>query len=407
MASWGEWRRRRARLWLHQIVWWIWPSPPTSWPEVWARLQPAATQISRLTVAAVVAYLLANAVSPGILDLTAPLTALLVVQASTVGTVLMGLVRVGAVLTGVLVAVAVSSYIGLSWWSLALVIAASLVLANVLRLGEQSLETPISAMLILAVSAPGLAAEVRIVNTLIGTAVGVGFSLLVPVAIPSTRASDAVGRVARSQAALLDEVALTLGSRAPHPEEAQAWLDWAEQIGQDIAEASVAVQAVEHTRRLNLRALAARNVHPGLRSALERLARCLAAERALLIVTAKRAPAEQQRSPKDLQRAFAVVLDDLAGGLRAFGALVNAEFGVATDEPADGAMERTLDAVRETRAVLTELMLLDVDARDGSDLWMLQGSVLAAVDQILAQLDLERDEGAATPWFDRSGLRAG
>ena len=101
------------------------------------------------------------------------------------------------------------------------------------------------------------------------------------------------------------------------------------------------------------------------------------------------------------------MLDDLAGGLRAFGALVNAEFGVATDEPADGAMERTLDAVRETRAVLTELMLLDVDARDGSDLWMLQGSVLAAVDQILAQLDLERDEGAATPWFDRSGLRAG
>jgi hypothetical protein len=399
--------RLQVRLRFRRILDWIWPALPSSWTEVPDRLRPAATQILRLTVAAVVAYLVANAVSPGIHDLTAPLTALLVVQASTVGTLVMGLVRVAAVLTGVLVAVGVTTWIGLSWWSLALVIAASLVLAKALRLGEQSLETPISAMLILAVSAPGLAAEVRIVNTLIGTAVGVGFSLLVPVAIPSTRASDAVGRVARSQAALLDEVALTLGSRAPHPEEAQAWLDWAEQIGQDIAEASVAVQAVEHTRRLNLRALAARNVHPGLRSALERLARCLAAERALLIVTAKRAPAEQQRSPKDLQRAFAVVLDDLAGGLRAFGALVNAEFGVATDEPADGAMERTLDAVRETRAVLTELMLLDVDARDGSDLWMLQGSVLAAVDQILAQLDLERDEGTATPWFDRSGLRAG
>lgn len=51
--------------------------------------------------------MVANAVSPGILDRTAPLTALLVVQASTVGTLRMGLARVGAVLTGVLVAVAV------------------------------------------------------------------------------------------------------------------------------------------------------------------------------------------------------------------------------------------------------------------------------------------------------------
>jgi len=55
-------------------------------------------------------------------------------------------------------------------------------------------------MLILAVSSPGLAAEVRIVNTLIGTVVG----------------------IARSQAALLDKVALTRASRAPHPDEMKA-----------------------------------------------------------------------------------------------------------------------------------------------------------------------------------------
>ena len=33
----------------------------------------------------------------------------------------------------------------------------------------------------------------------------------------------AVRRVAHSQAALLDEVALTLGNRTPHPDEVQAW----------------------------------------------------------------------------------------------------------------------------------------------------------------------------------------
>jgi hypothetical protein len=83
---------------------WVWPSHPASWSAVPARLRPGASQIARLTAAAVFSYFVANAYSPGILDLTAPLTALLVVKASTIGTLRMGLVRVGAVLTGVLVA---------------------------------------------------------------------------------------------------------------------------------------------------------------------------------------------------------------------------------------------------------------------------------------------------------------
>ena len=215
--------RARLRSTLRRLLWWVWPSYPTSWSGAVARVRPAAAQIARLTIAAVVAYLVSDTVSPGTVDLTAPLTALLVVQASTVGTLQMGLVRVGAVLTGVLVAVGLTSSIGLSWWSLALVISASLVLAKVLRLGEQSLETTISAMLILAVSSPELAAEVRVVNTLIGTAMGIAFSVLVPVSIPNARATGLVRRVARSQAALLDEVALALADRSPHPEEVRAW----------------------------------------------------------------------------------------------------------------------------------------------------------------------------------------
>jgi hypothetical protein len=56
------------------------------------------------------------------------------------------------------------------------------------------------------------------------------------------------------------------------------------------------------------------------------------------------------------------------------------------------ALARTLETVSETRAVLTELRLLDVDPRDRPDLWMLQGSVLAAVEHLLTQLDAARDE---------------
>ena len=388
--------RARARSSVRRVLWWVWPSYPTSWGALPDRLRPAASQIVRLTVAAVVAYVIADTFSPGILDLTAPLTALLVVQATTVGTLQMGLVRVGAVLTGVLVAVGVSTWIGLSWWSLAAVIATSLGLAKVLRLGDQSLEAPISAMLILAVSSPELAAEVRVVNTLIGTVVGIAFSLVVPVSIPSARATGAVRQVARSQAALLDEVALSLTDRAPHPEEVAAWFAWTEDIGRDVDAAAAAVRTVEQSRRLNPRALTAAVVHPGLRNALERLDRCLVAERALLVVIGREAPeagggADPSFSP-ELRRAFAVVLDDVADALRGFGDLVSAEFGGGKVDRVDELFARTLDIVRETRAVLTELVLLDVDPRQQTGLWMLQGSVLTAVGEVLQQLDLEHIE---------------
>ncbi len=397
--------RARARSAVRRLLWWVWPSHPPSWSALPSRLRPATAQIARLTVAAVVAYLIADRVSPGILDLTAPLTALLVVQATTVGTLQMGLVRVGAVLTGVLVAVGISSWIGLSWWSLAVVIAASLGLAKVLRLGDQSLETPISAMLILAVATPGLAAEVRVVNTLIGTVVGVAFSLLVPVSIPSARATGAVRQVARSQAALLDEVALSLADRAPHPEEVAAWFAWTEDIAHDVDAAAAAVRTVEESRRLNPRALTTDLVHPGLRDALGRLERCLAAERALLVVIGREAPQpdgapESSLSP-ELRRAFAVVLDDVADAVRGFGDLVGAEFGGGRVARVDELFARTLDIVRETRAVLTELVLLDVDPRQQTELWMLQGSVLAAVEEVLRQLDLGDVERRSASWWPR------
>jgi uncharacterized membrane protein YccC len=399
------WARTRSKL--RQVLWWIWPSFPTSWSDVPVRLRPAASEIARLTAAAVLAYLVADRLSPGILDLTAPLTAVLIVQASTVGTVQMSLVRVAAVLTGVLVAVGLASLMGLSWWSLGLVIAASLVLAKVLRLGEQSLETPISAMLILAVSSPDLAAEVRVVNTLVGTAAGIVFSLLVPVSIPNVRATEAVRRVARSQAALLDEAALTLADRTPHPEEVEAWLQWIEEIERDLAAASAAVQALEESRRFNPRALAAAKVHPGLEATIEQLDRCLAAELSILLGIGKgdgRNEELERSFAPELRRAFSVVLNQLADAVRCFGDLVSAEFGGGTVDQIDELSARTVDLISETQAVLTELSLLDVDPREQPGLWMLQGSVLAAVEQVLAQLDPRQRQRSIEAWLDRYDL---
>lgn len=392
----GRWLRSQLRA----LLWWVWPSSPTSWSQLPERLAPAAIQIARLTVGSVVAYLVAGQLIPaGAVDLTAPLTALLVVQASTVGTLRMGLVRVGAVLTGVLVAVGVAAAIGLTWWSLALVIAASLALAKVLRLAQQSLEAPISAMLVLAVSSPELAAEVRIGLTLVGTVVGIAFSLVAPVAIPNARAAESVRRVARSQAALLHEVALTLGGRAPHPEEVAAWFDWSDDIDGEISAASTAVQVAEESRTLNARALTTAKVHDRLRSAVERLDRCLAAEQTLLAAVAGAPVAAGGTDPdgSDLRRAFAVILDDVATGLRALGDVLGAQPEPRSTTQPFLAAGRLAEIVSESRAVLTELVLLDVDPRRNTDLWLVQGSMLSAVDQILGQLDLAVDHPSRGP----------
>src|ERR1700752_3552861 len=113
------------------------------------RTQPAAVYIARLTATATFAYLLALLVPGGTSrPVLAPLTALLVLQASLFQTIRSGIRKVVSVLAGVLVAVAVSGFVGFSWWLLALLIGGSLIVGSVLRLGDDLLEVPISAMLI-------------------------------------------------------------------------------------------------------------------------------------------------------------------------------------------------------------------------------------------------------------------
>ncbi|HEY6315817.1 MAG TPA: FUSC family protein, partial [Streptosporangiaceae bacterium] len=116
------------------------------------RAQPTAVYITRMTVTAVAAYLLAQQL-PGASSrsVIAPLTALLVVQATLFHTIRSAIQRVVGVTAGVLAAVAVSAYVPFSWYVLGMLIAGTLALGLVLRLREDTLEVPISAMLIFAV----------------------------------------------------------------------------------------------------------------------------------------------------------------------------------------------------------------------------------------------------------------
>ncbi len=377
-----------------------WPGRPTRWRDVPRRLKPTLVNVFRLTTAAVLSYLLTLAVTSGAIDLTGPLTALLVMQASAFSTLKMGAIRVGAVLAGVLVATLISIWIGLTWWSLGAVIAASLLLAKIFRLGEQAMEAPISAMLILGVTNPNVAAEIRVLNTLIGAGVGVAFNLIYPPALPTRRASRAIIDAANATAAPLDAASQALATGPINREQVQDWLDRVHAGSLRLKSATETVTSLKDSRRLNPRALGTTDIEPVLASGLRTLESCLLAIRALFTVVLTELPTEDRPDDpygEELRAAFAVVLHDAADCIRAFGSLVLAEVE-EHEEEAERSLDESLDILRETQTVLSELMT--VNFQDNKSSWLLRGSILAAVEHVVDELNLENHARARQQWKD-------
>ncbi len=348
--------------------------------------------ISRLTLAAVLSYVITAAVTDGPVDLTCALTALLVVQASAYSTVKMGLVRVGAVLTGVLIAVTMSAVVGLTWWSLGIAIALALLLGRLFRLGEQALETPISAMLILGVANLTIAAETRVMTTLIGAGTGVALTLLMPRSVPNRTAAHQVREVAVGTADALAQAALSMGSRPVSTSELERWLAVAARASDEVRPARDAVHLVRERRVLNPRALSTPSVEPVLRTGLDTLEASLSAVRLLFVRMLREAPDPTRAVTDDgygadVREAFAVVLSWLSQCIGAFGSLVHAE-AEGREAEVEQSLAESLESLREARAFLTELLF--VDARTQTSQWLLRGSILSAVEQIIDQLDLEQ-----------------
>jgi hypothetical protein len=374
----------------------------SAWRQVVRRVrlqQPLSALLAstaRLTTTAVLSYLATVWLIDGPVDLTCSLTAILVTQTSAQSSVKMGMVRVGAVLTGVMVAIAVSTWVGLTWWSLAAVIAISLILAAVLRLGDQALETPISAMLILAVGGQEIAAETRVYTTLIGAGIGVAFNLLLPPRLPISTALHQVREVARREAESLRQAGWSMAQQPITRGEVTTWLDEVRDVSDHAARAHESVSAVEEVRRYNPRSFRSPRVEPVLRTGLESLDQSLFAVRALYFTMQREAP--QGTTPDDgygyeVRAAFAVLLEHVADSVDAFGELVDAEAREA-DEEVGRTLAGSLEASGEARAILTDLLM--VDAQEQTSLWLLRGSILVAVEQTVEPLRLQ----------DRARLRA-
>jgi uncharacterized membrane protein YgaE (UPF0421/DUF939 family) len=126
--------------------------------------RPAVVQITRSTSAAVLAYLAALWLTSHERPLLAPLTAVLVVQVTLYATLTVGLRRIVSVVAGVLLALTFAALLGFSWWSLGILIAASLSLGRLLRVTPFVEEVAISGMFILGVGSESTIGLGRVVE---------------------------------------------------------------------------------------------------------------------------------------------------------------------------------------------------------------------------------------------------
>jgi hypothetical protein len=344
------------------------------------------TKIALATVAAyVVAVLLLGEPQP----VLAALTALLVVQVTLYETVRHGWQRIGSVVVGVLIAVMLSSMFGLTWWSLGVTVLAALIVGQTLRLGDHVLEVPISAMLVLAVGSHTQAGVGRVYETLVGAAVGVAISLLVP-AVYVQPAGDAIGELAEQIGQLLHSVAADIEEGWTH-ERVLAGLQRARGMEEAVGHARRALIQAEDSLRLNPRRRAA-NVPKRLRSGLTALEYAMIHVRVSCRCMADRVegvPA-QDLPTWEVRRPLAQLLDAAGDAVKAFGGLVASD--VAGPAGDDGELRRAVRRARALRDVASSAML--VDARKEPEIWRVHGAVLGHLDGLLDDIDPEAEAAA-------------
>ena len=356
------------------------------------RAQPTAVYIARLTLTAVFAYLLALQLPGGSTrSVLAPLTALLVVQATLFHTIRSAVLKVVAVTAGVLAAVAVSAYVPFSWWVLGLLIAGTLVLGLILRLREEILEVPISAMLIFSYDSHA-AATSRITETLVGAAAGLAAGLVfAPLRVEP--AKEAVGDLSRQMADLLAQMADGLAEAPPDPKRAAEWLDRTRALRGEIERVDDALATAEESVRLNPRRLRWPDPAAGLREGVDTLERAATDMRVLARSVADSARIDSEHSPvkeAETRARLAAVIAELSAAVRAYGQLLEADpvapaFASFAAEPIAEVLEDHLEEAQRQQDQLADL--LSTDPAERPEGWQLRGEILAHVDRLRSELE--------------------
>jgi hypothetical protein len=372
------------------------------------RAQPRAVYIVRLTLTAIFAYLIARQVAGSAGPILAPLTALLVVQVSLSHTLRSAAQRVISVVSGVLLAIGLSVLVGFTWWSLGILIAVALAVGLVLRLGNDLLEVPISAMLILSSVGSTSAATDRIIETLIGAGAGmVGGLLFAPVQLQP--AEDAVDDLSGQLAGLLDQMASDVDAGADGRSSAER-LSRARALGGEIQRVEEALDQAEESLRLNPRARMLPQAGIPLRTGLETLEHAAVTVRVIarwMDDASRPGPDSPLRDP-DIRGFLAEEIRELAAAVGVIGDHVRAGIAAAVDgaarsEQVESALEQRLSRAAEIQDRLADL--LRSGPTPGLPDWSLRGELLRLLDRLRHELQDEHQARARESWPVRGSAR--
>jgi uncharacterized membrane protein YgaE (UPF0421/DUF939 family)/diadenosine tetraphosphatase ApaH/serine/threonine PP2A family protein phosphatase len=346
-------------------------------------------QTVRCTVGATLAYAAADwIINVGPPPLLAPLTALLVVQVSLYATLTTGFRRVNSVIAGVLVATAFSAVVGLSWWSLGLLILASLVIGHIVRVDEFVPEVAISAMLVLGVSHVAAMAWSRVAETLIGAAAGILLNALVAPPVYVEPAGQEIADLGRRMRALLMRMSREL-ERGASRDDAVRWLHEARFLDNHIAHVDAALNRADESMRFNPRVREGLLARLVLRSGLDTLEIC-----AVVLRTLSRSLTDlshQRRTEPvytgEVAGALSVLFTHIADAVDSFGRLITAQVS-SNAEVAEEQLAQALSEGRADRQRIADLLRAETEREP--ERWELHGALLANVDRLLNELDVER-----------------
>jgi len=360
---------------------------------------PVVVQTLRSAAAATIAYVIALRLSPEAAPLTAPLTALLVVQVTFYATLTNGIRRVNSVVAGVLVAIAFSLLVGLTWWSLGLLIVAALGVGHLVRVHEYVPEVAISAMLVLGVTSVGDVAWARVLETLIGAVVGLGFNLLLAPPVWVDEAGESLVDLSRRLRQLMLRIGEEAAGRQPY-EQAAARLHEARRLDHDIIEVDAALRQAEDSLRLNPRVREGLLHRVVLRTGLDTLEICTVVLRVLARTLTDLA---KDREPDSLfEKETGAVLDQLlseiADAVVSFAVLVTTHVSSNADA-AESRLSAELHTAAGTRDRLAPLLREEATRRP--EHWQLYGAVLTEVNRIIDEMNTEHRSRRLLEELDR------
>ncbi|MET9887774.1 aromatic acid exporter family protein [Streptomyces sp. NPDC006430] len=363
------------------------------------RREPVAVQMFRSTAAAVVSYVVALWLSSEPAPLTAPLTALLVVQVTLYTTLTTAIRRVNSVVAGVLVAIGFSALVGLTWWSLGLVILTSLVVGHLVRVDEFVPEVAISAMLVLGVTQVAATAWDRVLETLIGAVVGLLFNVFLAPPVWVAPASEAITSLAGRMRDLMDHLGQELAEHTP-VEKAAARLHEARRLDNDIAQVDSALRQAEDSLRLNPRVKEGLLFRLVLRTGLDTLEICAVVLRVCCrtLTDLARTRTDGSLFPDDVATALRELFGHMAIAVESFAVLITAQISASAEEAEERLTQELAAAwVSRERAAL----LLQEEARSRPGSWQLYGALLAEADRVLDELGVEKRSERLVEELDR------